>query len=306
VNATLLQAHPILRKSLALLAVLFSLAFGPFATAAENEGAIPEGEGSTTVTVSGGLTMTVFTYKPQDYQSGGMLVVLHGLTHDAENYRSYAKAVADRHKLLVIAPLFDKEHFPGKTYNMGGVKVNDQLAPQAEWAYSRLGEVIKAVQVREGNAELPYTMVGHSAGGQFVMRYAALMPAGAARMVAMNPGTDLFPRTDWEFGYGFGGLPPECRDDAALQHYLAAPLTLYLGQADINPQHPELDKSSAAELQGAFRLERGCACFDYAKKLAEERGWKFNWRKVEAPGVAHFARKMLDAKEAEEALFGEL
>lgn len=305
-NASSFRIPLIIRTSLALVAILLSLACGQSGRAADSGGAIPEGEGSTTVTVSGDLTMTVFTYKPQDYHGAGMLVVLHGLTRDAENYRGYAEALADRHKLLVIAPLFDKEHFPGKSYNMGGVRVKDELAPQAEWAYSRLGEVIKEVRIREGNAELPYTMVGHSAGGQFVMRYAALMPAGAVRLVAMNPGTDLFPRTDWEFGYGFGGLPAEFQNDAALQRYLAAPLTLYLGQNDINPQHPELDKSAAAELQGAFRLERGRACFDFAKKLAEERGWKFNWRKVEAPGVAHFAKKMLDAKEAEEALFGKL
>ena len=82
------------------------------------------------------------------------------------------------------------------------------------------------------------------------------------------------------------------------------PLTLYLGTGDIDPNHPELDRSAAAMREGRFRLERGEACFDYAKKLAKEHGWKFNWRKVETPGIAHDGKEMLAAKEVEDALFG--
>ena len=35
-----------------------------------------------------------------------------------------------------------------------------------------------------------------------------------------------------------------------------------------------------------------------------ERGWAFNWRKVETPGIAHEGAKMFAAKEAGDALFG--
>jgi hypothetical protein len=81
-------------------------------------------------------------------------------------------------------------------------------------------------------------------------------------------------------------------------------MTIYLGTADTDPQHPELDRSDAAELEGRYRLERGRACFEYARQLARKRGWIFNWKKVEAPGVAHNAKQMFAAKPAGEALFG--
>jgi hypothetical protein len=42
--------------------------------------------------------------------------------------------------------------------------------------------------------------------------------------------------------------------------------------------------------------------FNAAKTLAQERGWRFNWRLVELPGVGHNARKMLAAPQASEAL----
>jgi hypothetical protein len=56
--------------------------------------------------------------------------------------------------------------------------------------------------------------------------------------------------------------------------------------------------------QGANRLERGRACFAAAQKLAKERGWAFNWRKVETPGIGHDAAFMFAAKEVGDAIFG--
>jgi hypothetical protein len=56
--------------------------------------------------------------------------------------------------------------------------------------------------------------------------------------------------------------------------------------------------------QGPNRLARGRACFAEAQRLAQERGWAFNWRKVETPGIGHAAAFMFAAKEAEDAIFG--
>ena len=50
--------------------------------------------------------------------------------------------------------------------------------------------------------------------------------------------------------------------------------------------------------------EGGRACFAAAQKLAQTRGWAFNWRKVETPGIGHEAAFMFAAKEAGDALFG--
>jgi pimeloyl-ACP methyl ester carboxylesterase len=249
--------------------------------------------------------ITVFTYKPESYRGGPLVVVLHGMLRNAEAYCSNAIPLAERCHVLVAAPCFDTNQFSKADYNFGGVIQQGVTQPRENWSYQYVLATINAIRQRADNPTLPYYLIGHSAGGQFAMRYAALMPPGAQRIVVANPGSDLFPRRDWEFGYGFGGFAPALSDDAALQRYLAAPLTLYLGLADNDPNHFELDRTAAARRQGANRLERARNCFAYAQKLAQTQGWPFNWRKVEVPGIGHDGKAMLAAKEVEDALFAE-
>ncbi len=56
--------------------------------------------------------------------------------------------------------------------------------------------------------------------------------------------------------------------------------------------------------QGPHRLGRNRAFFEMAEKMAKSRGWVFNWRKVETPGIEHDAARMFAAREMEDALFG--
>jgi poly(3-hydroxybutyrate) depolymerase len=267
--------------------------------------AAPIPYGSSQIEVGAGTNaITVYTYKPKTYLDGPILFVFHGLLRNAQGYRDDCIALADRYKLIVVAPLFDTNRFPGSAYQRGGLIRHGALQAPTNWTYNLLPPIVTEVRQREGNTNLPYYFIGHSAGAQFLMRLAAFCPLKAQRIVVANPGSNLFPRRDWKFGYGFGGLPEELSDDEALQRYLSAPLTVYLGTADTDPQHPELDRSPEAELEGRFRLERGRACFKYAKKLAKENGWIFNWRIVEAPGIGHDARQMFNGKRVGEALFG--
>ena len=284
--------------------IIFALAVAALASAkiaaAEN---IPVGFGKLSVG-DGTNAITVFTYKPENYHDGPLLVVFHGMLRNGDLYCTNAAPLARRYGFIVAAPNFDTNHFSNDEYQRGGVLKHGVAQPPEKWTYQFVLKTIAAVREHEGKSDLPYYLIGHSAGGQFAMRYAGMMSSGALRIVAANPGTDLFPRRDWEFGFGFGGLPPALSDDAALQRYLAAPLTLYLGLADIDPQHPELDRTAAAEREGKFRLERGRNCFAFAQKLAQEHGWQFNWRKVEVAGIAHDGKAMFAAPEAGEALFG--
>ena len=88
-----------------------------------------------------------------------------------------------------------------------------------------------------------------------------------------------------------------------MRAYLAAPLTLFLGTGDVTPEH-SFDASPEGMRQGPHRLGRGRACFEFAQKLAKEKGWAFNWRKVETPDINHDGKRMFAAKEVGEALFG--
>jgi pimeloyl-ACP methyl ester carboxylesterase len=281
-------------------AVVFGLAMAVIGCV--NASPIPTGMSRMEVG-DGANAITVFTYKPRSYHNGPLVMVFHGVLRNAEDYCRNCIPLAEHYRVLIAAPLFSTNQYDNEEYQRGGVIKKGVVQPREDWTYLRLPGIIRAIQQREDQPALPYYFIGHSGGAQFLMRLAAIYPMEAKRIVACNPGSDLFPRRDWKFGYGFGGLPDELSDDAALQRYLAAPLTLCLGMNDIDPRHPELDRSAAAELEGRFRLERGRACFAFAQKLAQAHGWKFNWRKLEVPGIAHDGKAMLAAKEVQAAIF---
>lgn len=264
---------------------------------------IPKGPG-TLECPNGAEPITLFTYKPPTYKQGPLLVIFHGVGRNAEDYRNFAITMAERFGAIVVAPLFDKERFTTERYQRGGiVDATGRARAPEQWTYAIVPKIVAQVREWEGQPTLPYYFVGHSAGGQFLVRLAAFLPSETMRIVAANPGSHLFPTRDQEFGYGFGGLPPELGNDETIRRYLAAPLTIYLGTDDIYPR-PSFDASEPAMKQGENRLERGRACFAAAQKLAKERGWAFNWRKVETPGIGHDAAAMFAAKEAADAVFG--
>ena len=256
------------------------------------------------ITLAGAEPITVYTYKPADYAGGPLLLVFHGVGRDAENYRDSAIALANRYHLLVAAPLFDARRFRSERYQRGGLVHAGVVQPRENWTFAFVPRLVAQIRAAEGHPELPYYLLGHSGGGQFLTRLAAFMPGAARRIVAANPGSELFPTRDLPFAYGFGGLPESLAGDEALRAYLAAPLTLYLGLAD-TVQDREFDHSATAMRQGASRLERGRACFRLARELAAARGWPCNWRKVEIAGVGHSAGRMFAGAEAGAALFGD-
>jgi dipeptidyl aminopeptidase/acylaminoacyl peptidase len=251
-----------------------------------------------------GVPIEAFTFKPPTYRGERLILVMHGTLRNADEYRDHAQAMAERFGALVVAPRFDRERFPSRLYQFGGILTEArEAAPPEAWTYRFVPALAASVRAMERRPDLPFQVIGHSAGGQFVVRMAAFQDTGAERLVAANPGSHLFPTRELPFGYGFGDLPESLSDDAALRRYLAAPLTLYLGTADDGPDR-YFDQSEPAMRQGPGRLQRGRACFAAAKALADERGFAFAWRLVEADGVGHSHPDMFDHASCADALFG--
>lgn len=287
------------RKYLAALLVFSCIA------AAQAE-TIPAGSSQRSIRI-GDETIEIHTYKPPRYAGGPVLLVLHGLGTNAPGYRDYAIPLADARGFLVVAPLFDRKRFPVWRYQTGGI-VHDQRAegaftvePEAQWTGRLFLAIIDAVRAAEGRADLAYSLIGHSAGGQTLSRFAAFVPHQARYIIIANPSTWLWPSREERFPFGFGGLPPALSDDAALRRYLAQPVTMLLGTADIK-RGGDLNVTPGAERQGPNRLERGKNAFRAAQQLARDRGWAFNWRLIEVPDVGHSARRMFGSAEALTAL----
>jgi poly(3-hydroxybutyrate) depolymerase len=264
--------------------------------ASKETGAAPKGKGETTVRTTQG-SLQVFTYKPARFSSGPILFVFHGQKRNAANYRDYAIPLAGKMQAMVAAPCFDADAFPVQSYSQGNLfDGKGRFQPRREWSLTTALEVIRAVLAREGNPERPYCLLGHSAGGQFVVRLAAMEKTGAQRLVAANPGTYAFPRADWDWPYGFGRLPAEMGGEKNLRRFLATPLTVLLGQADTNnsTEAGNFPATPEANRQGTNRLERGRNFFEAGRQVAHEKGWEFGWEKVEIPGVGHDGELMIN------------
>jgi hypothetical protein len=220
---------------------------------------------------------------------------------NAEEYRDHSVEMADRFRALIVAPLFDEKLFPKPKYQFGGILRDGHVTPREEWTGEYVNRMTKAIRLREGKPELPLYLIGHSGGGQFLIRLSAFVETDARRIVAANPGTHLFPTRSASFPFGFGGLPNELQTDEALKRYLAQPLTLYLGTRDII-RDEDLDITPPADAQGAVRFERGKNAFAAAKKLANDRNWPFGWKLILAPDVEHDHTRMFNHVQCADAL----
>jgi hypothetical protein len=261
-------------------------------------GPIATGTGKQTVDLNG-TRLQVFTYRPA-CSDPSLLLVFHGAQRDAEDYRDFARPLADRLCTIVIAPLFDRKRFPSWRYQRGGI-VSESGAVQNSRDFTGrfVLDLVDWARKQEGR-DLPYSLIAHSAGGQFLDRLAAFVPNDAKRVVLANPGTYVLPSLTVDAPYGLGKVYSGATGEAQLQRYLQQPLTIYLGQND--DQDDDRNNTAEARAQGASRHERGLRTFNAGQSLAKDRGWTFNWRLVELPGVGHSASKMLAAPQAADAL----
>lgn len=175
-------------------------------------------------------------------------------------------------------------------------------------------------------------LVGHSAGGQMVNRFAAAgsfePPRGVEMLyVAMNassylyfdpkrfdgqtfraPAADVVENCPSYDDYGYGLQSPysyfrrQGLDAETLRKRYRSRRVVYLaGTADTKRDHG-LSVSCAAELQGAHRLERARR---YERHLGDTFGASIRERHllVEVPGVGHSGREMLRSQAALRVLF---
>ena len=276
-----------------LVAALVALLFGGAVEAAP----IPAGDGQQTVALSS-TPLEVFTYRPTQCAPNALLVVFHGVGRNAAGYRNHARALADASCMIILAPLFDQQRFPGWRYQRGGIVDRGKVQNARVWTGQLIVQLVAWARAQE-QRNLDYYLIGHSAGAQFLSRVAAFVPNNARRMVIANPSTyvaaDLTPAP-----FGMGGVYFKQYEPGELRRYLDRPITILLGEDDNGDE--DLNVSRAAMQQGRTRYERGLNVFRAAQQLAQSRGWTFRWRLIEIPGVGHSAGKMFSTPQAMDAL----
>ncbi|PRX22427.1 hypothetical protein B0G75_12733 [Paraburkholderia sp. BL18I3N2] len=204
-------------------------------------------------------------------------------------------------------------------------------------SFDVLDAILHALASREQFASLAEVVIaGHSGGAQVVQRYAVvardeapLVARGIAlRYVVANPSSYVYfdamrpvaSPVSGEFAafdrarcpsfnrwkYGLEDLPAYSGDAAsaaALEaRYAQRDVTVLLGGADCDPQHPALDRSCAALTQGEHRLGRGLA---YARYMAlRHPDGLAKHRTFVIDGVGHDAKGIFGSAQALAALFG--
>lgn len=248
-------------------------------------------------------TINVETYVPAACAAKRCPLVfsLHGLNRNAEAARDNWIEAADRYGLLVAAPHFDKERFPTRLFQQGGVRGEPD---RSKWVYAIIERFFDAA-LKSGRVEgASYVLFGHSAGAQFVHRMTILMPeARFSTAISANAGYYTLPvgkdtAGGFSYPYSLDGTPA---NEATLKAAFAKPLLIMLGDRDVDPLHPQLNTSKGAEAQGPNRYARGLNFVAVAAAEAKRLGFESRWREITVPGVAHEQRKMADA--AAEALF---
>lgn len=269
-----------------------------------------------------------------------VLIIIHGRLRNAETYRQSAERAADlagqSANTLVIAPQFLNEtdvarhpvadtvlRWQGNDWMAGGLST----APFALSSYAALDQIIARLGDRRQFPDVKDVVIaGHSGGAQVVQRYALLNhgqpeleAAGVhVRYVVANPSSYAYfdERRPVAFNhagcpdfnrwkYGLTDLPAYAEGQTPEQleeNYVQRDVVYLLGQQDIDPNHPALDKSCEAKAQGASRLIRGRNYFELLKRSHPKN---FSHQLVEVPGVGHNGDGMFTSPEGQRVLFGQ-
>ena len=235
-----------------------------------------------------GRPITLNTYRSYGYTPDRPVVIVqHGVLRNGDDYRDFWIPAADRHNLLIIAPTFSDEVWPGvESYNNGNVFTPSGNARNpAAWGYAIIQRLVQTLREAEILGSGKVHMFGHSAGGQFVHRLMSSQPHDPFAAVAVgNPGWYTLPTLDLPYPEGLGGVG---LSDAHVERLLAYPMTILAGDQDIVTNDPNLPSEPAAVRQGEHRFARAHNYFEAGKREAERRGVPFNWTLQVVPHIGH-------------------
>ncbi|CAN0555144.1 unnamed protein product [Ectocarpus sp. 12 AP-2014] len=253
-----------------------------------------------------GQDVNVYYYQPNSYTADTPVVlILHGLQRDAENYRDSWAEHAEREGLMVLVPRFSAQAYPGGNgFNLGnvfkatsaeearGFTQLEQVNPPDQWAFTLIERVFTDFKAyRNSSNRETYYLYGHGAGAQVAHRFAMFMPeSNAEEIIVGAAGWYTMPDEAIAWPYGTGGVP--MLDASATAAFLAQPMLLLAGGADTATLHTVMRQTPETNAQGATRVERTRYYYEFAKRQALSQNTAFNWRHWVLPGVTHSPGQM--------------
>jgi len=254
-----------------------------------------------------------------------VVVVVHGTRRDAARTFSYTLTAARLSGALeatrILAPAFpacvDAVGEDEPCWSPEGWKVGDRSRDASRLSsFAAMDRLLGRLCRREPGAEV--VLAGHSAGGQFVQRYAAGgagCPGGRVRYIVMNPSSYLYLDpwraapvagkrcrgfNDYKYGSRHLNQYMSKRGLERIRANLFSRTVHYFAGARDRRRDRFLDRRCAAMRQGPHRLARFLNYRDYADRFSAWRGSTFEI----VSGIGHSARKTLAAPAVRARLFG--
>lgn len=271
-----------------------------------------------TVTFSTGKRLTYYRSHPLGTKNSSVtsaVIMIHGTERNADSYFDYTAQAIGSDRYAVFAPYFADTYQAGYHYwSTSGWRKGDGASDDASMSsYKIIDEMIVKISSSYPNAR-KLVIAGHSAGGQFVDRYAAGgidSPRSNLRIdyVAMNPSSWFYLSSDRPFDttlcmffnfYHYGIEAPNAYMTGKdyLGNYSKRKLFILVGSLDTKADSG-LDQTCLANAQGKNRLERARYYFQHVKTFPS---WYANTRYYEIAGVGHSASKMI--QNASRIVFG--
>lgn len=219
---------------------------------------------------------------PEQRVSAPALVVLHGISRNAQELAELFMPYAEASGRSIIIPHFSERHWP-----------HFQRPSAAARPDQALLALLDRIAAEMPDLAGPVDLFGHSGGAQLAHRVAMLFPHRLASLQVAAAGWYCLPDRSMPYPYGLGSGDSAVtakwarRKAAVLMEFLQIPVRVYVGSEDIQRddalrQSPELDQQ-----QGPNRRARAHTYTKLLNQAAAAHGIAQRAKLTELPGCVH-------------------
>jgi len=243
------------------------------------------------MTTSAGL-LGAFVSEPAVASKGAApLLLLHGISRDAEALFEAFLPAANAAGRVVIAPEFTKETW--RIFQRITTRTRPDIALLELLAFLRATHVVDSA---------PVEVFGFSGGAQLAHRFAMLYPHMISSLHISSAGWYTLPRSDIPYPYGLSVGDAQAKDLMwqrrmlqGLDAFLRIPISISVGSLDNQHEDPTLRRNDVLDAsQGSDRLTRARSYQDAIEAAAKERGITASVRFNELPGCGHDAIQCIE------------
>ncbi len=210
------------------------------------------------------------------------LVVLHGISRNAEELVDLFTAPAQDAGRLIVVPYFSEKRWPFFQRPSRAARPDQALLAMM----AHLATISPLFAGR-------FDLFGHSGGAQLAHRFAMLYPHRVGRLHLAAAGWYCLPDTSMSYPYGLanddtaGAVTWARRHKQALPHYLTLPVNVYVGTQDTDRDDSLRQALDLDHVQGLTRIDRAETYVDRFRAAARARGIVPDITLNMLPGVTH-------------------